>query len=207
MDATARTPFRRWAALACVLSIARGRAGAAALAILLSVPGLGAAWAQEGLGRLRTTSHAPLPELRTVEIRPIDAREPNRHVEALLAEEMRGRGYTVELGAALVLGYRATGVFSQLKGDNSWLRLQGRIGSSSEPQGTLAIAIPEFGAKESAARSYAIELRAEDQPGTRFWDGFAVIESKSEAPAQMARVLAQALLERLGRDDAGPVIR
>ncbi len=156
---------------------------------------------------MRTTGHAPLPEARAVEIRPIDAREPNRQVEALLAEEMRGRGYAVELGAPLVLGYRATGVFSQLKGDTSWLRLQGRVGSSSEPQGTLAITIPEFGAKESAARSYAIELRAEDQPGARFWDGFAIIESKSEAPAQMARLLAQALLERLGRDYAGPVIR
>jgi hypothetical protein len=156
---------------------------------------------------MRATGHAPLPETRAIEIRPIDTRQANRHVEALLAEEMRGRGYAVELGAPVVLSYRATGVFSQLKGDTSWLRLQGRIGSSSEPQGTIALSIPEFGSSESPTRSYAIELRAEDQPGARFWDGFAVIDSKSDAPAQMARLLAQALLDRLGRDYDGPVIR
>ena len=171
--------------------------------LALAAPVMG----QELDGRMRTIDIAPMPEGRAVEIRPFDSRLPNRNIEALLAEEMRGRGFAIEIGAPIVLGYRATGVFSQLKSDGSWLRLQGRIGNSSEPTGSMSITLPDFGGSETKPRPHAIELRAEDQPGTRYWEAHAAIDSKSEQPGQIARILVAAMLEHWGRSHFGPVLR
>jgi hypothetical protein len=158
-------------------------------------------------GRLRTNLAAAVPESRTVEVRALDARLRDRTIEALLSDALRDRGFNVEVGAPLVVGYRATGVFSTLQHDSSWLRLQGSIGSSSAPSGYLAFRLPDFDSSKPKSRPYSIELRAEDQPGTLYWEASAVLDSASSNPAQVAREMLAAALDRWGATYYGPLLR
>lgn len=160
-------------------------------------------------GKLRATEIAPLPEGATMEIRPLEPADRNALVEALLTEALKTRGHGIEKGAPIIMAYKASGIFTQVKDDTSWLQMQGAggAGSASGAAGMLSLTLSDTGGDKDKPRTYQLELRAETAQAKPLWEAYAVLDSKSSDIGQTARHVVGSTLDRMGRSYFGPLLR
>lgn len=182
---------------------------ALAFPLLLGVP-TRAAPPPDYEGKLRATETAPVPQGGKVEIRPIEPRERNALVEALLTESLKVHGYDVAPEAPLVVVYRAAGVLTQVKDNTSWLQIQGQgaAGSSSGGSGMLSLTLSDLGGSDKdKPRTYQLDLRVENRDGLQLWEAYAVIDSKDNDVGRTARAMIDATVDRIGRSYFGPLLK